>query len=124
MYIEVTALGRLTKDVETKTVKVGGEDVTVAEFTVACDVGFGKNKKTEFLDCSAWRKAGETIAQYCSKGSTIFVKLTPQTDKFDVTKEGVTFKTQKTRYTVNDFKFVGGKGNGGDNAPDTGDAPF
>lgn len=122
MFIETTALGRLTKDVETKVVKINGEDTTIAEFTLACDVGFGKNKRTEFLDCTAWRKAGETIAQYCVKGSTLFVKLTPETDKFEVTKEGVTFKTQRTKYTVTEFKFAGGKSS--DKSADDGDAPF
>lgn len=103
-FIETTAVGRLGNDPEVKTT---GNGKTVAEFSVACDVGFGDNKKTEWLNCVAWEKAGEIIGQYARKGGRMFVKGTPQTDSWE-DKNGE--KRHKTRLIVREFIILDSEG--------------
>lgn len=68
-----TGIGRLTKDPELKKTK---SDISVCSFTIAIDRPRKENgeKKTDFIDCSAWRGTAELIAKYFSKGRMICVK--------------------------------------------------
>lgn len=62
--------GRLTRDVDLKTTQSG---ISLAVFTIASDEGYGENKKTEFIDCKAWRGIGETINKFFKKGKEISI---------------------------------------------------
>lgn len=57
--------GNLTKDPELKTTQGGKK---VASFSVAINEG---KDKTLFLNCVAWEKTAELIAQYCKKGDRL-----------------------------------------------------
>jgi single-strand DNA-binding protein len=57
------------------------------------------------LDCSAWGKVGETIAQYCKRGSGILVSGRLEQRSYE-TKEGE--KRSRVEIVVDDFNFVGG----------------
>lgn len=46
---------------------------SVTGFTAAFDSGWGDNKKTVWLDCSAWGDRYEKVAPYLLKGSQIVV---------------------------------------------------
>ena len=74
MLNHITVMGRLTRDVELRHTNSG---VAVASFTVAVDRDFGGKdggeKKTDFLDCVAWRQTGEFISKYFTKGRMIVV---------------------------------------------------
>ena len=72
MLNHITIMGRLTKDVDLKTTPAG---VSVASFTVAVDRDFmeGGEKKTDFIDCTAWKQAAEFVSKYFSKGSMAIV---------------------------------------------------
>ena len=61
--------GRLTRDPELKTTTSGKE---VVEFTVAVDRP-GTRDQTDFIDCVAWDKKAEFIAQYFQRGKRIEV---------------------------------------------------
>lgn len=64
-------LVRLGKDAEVRhTAK--GEPVT--GFRAAFDNGYGDNKKTEWLDCSAWGERFTKVAEYLTKGSLVLVE--------------------------------------------------
>lgn len=65
----ITIAGRLTKDAETR--DAGTDRVT--SFSVAVDDRQGKEKSTQFFDCSMWGKRGESLAQYLTKGSSVTV---------------------------------------------------
>ncbi len=59
MLNHIVAMGRLTRDPELRTTMNG---VSVASFTVAVDrdySGQGQEKKTDFIDCTAWRQTAE-----------------------------------------------------------------
>lgn len=64
--------GRLSKEPELKTTNSGTE---VCNFTVAVDrrVKRGEEKKTDFIDCTAWGKSGAFVSTYFKKGDGITV---------------------------------------------------
>lgn len=67
--ISATVTGRIGKDAETR---AAGKD-TVTSFSVASDSRAGKEKTTNWVDCSIWGKRGEGLKQYLSKGQPVTV---------------------------------------------------
>lgn len=63
-------MGRLTKDPELRTTNNG---TNVTTFTIAIDTGYGEDKKTDFINCVAWKKTAEFVNKYFSKGQMIIV---------------------------------------------------
>ena len=61
--------GRLTRSVELKTTNNGKQNVS---FTLAVNKEYG-DKEADFIDCVAWNKTAELIANYCKKGSKIAI---------------------------------------------------
>jgi len=62
-----TFSGNLTRDPE---VRQAGQGNTL-NFSIAVSTGFGENKSTMFISCTAYGK--ERLAQYLSKGSHVTV---------------------------------------------------
>lgn len=68
MLNHIVIMGRLTRDPELRRKSSG---VAVASFTLAVDRDFsskGSEKETDFIDCVAWRSAGEFVSKYFTKG--------------------------------------------------------
>lgn len=69
MLNHITIMGRLTRDPELRRTGTG---VAVTNFTIAVDRDFstkdGGEKKTDFIDCIAWRSTGEFVAKHFTKG--------------------------------------------------------
>lgn len=61
--------GRLTRDAMLKNVS----GYSLAEFSIAFDVGYGQRKHAVFLDCKWWGKGAEALAQYMVKGKAVTV---------------------------------------------------
>jgi single-strand DNA-binding protein len=104
--------GNMTRDPETRATP-GGASVT--GFTLAVnrnykDASGADREQTSFIDCSAWGKAGEIIAQYSKKGSAILVsgRLDQRSWEDKETKQ----KRSKIEVVVEDFSFLGGKDGG------------
>lgn len=73
MLNQIVIMGRMTRDPELRRT---GSGVAVANFTVAVDRDFkgpDGEKKTDFLDCVAWRQTGEFVSKFFRKGSMIAV---------------------------------------------------
>ena len=74
MLNHITIMGRMTRDPELRRT---GSGVAVASFTLAVDRDFsGKDsgeKETDFIDCVAWRGAGEFVSKYFAKGAIAVV---------------------------------------------------
>ena len=68
----VNIMGRLTADPELKKTP---NNISVTSFTIAQ----GKNEKTQFLDCVAWRNTAEFIVKHFSKGRMIAIDGSLQT---------------------------------------------
>lgn len=68
MLNQIVLMGRLTRDPELRYTQ---SQTPVASFTLACDRDFSGDsgeKKTDFIDCVAWRSTAEFASKYFSKG--------------------------------------------------------
>ena len=75
MLNHIVIMGRLVRDPELRRT---GSGIAVASFTVAVERDFsgkdsGGQKETDFIDCVAWRQAGEFVSKYFTKGRMIVV---------------------------------------------------
>jgi len=107
-FNQVILIGNLTRDPELKYTPKG---------TAASQIGMAVNRKWKdeqgqekeevtFIDVQAWGKQAEVIAQYCKKGSPLFVtgrlKLEEWEDKTTQKKQS------KLRVVLESFQFLGG----------------
>lgn len=107
-FNKVTLLGNLTRDPETRTTS-GGQSVT--SFGLAInrtwrDSSGQQKEDVDYIDCTAWGKAGEIIAQYTQKGRALLVsgRLSQRSWEQDGQKRS------KVEVIVEDFNFIGGGG--------------
>ena len=100
---KVVLLGRLTKDPELR--YATGSGIAVCRFTVAINRQLKKDE-TDFINCVAFGKTGETIAQYITKGRQIAITGSIRTDSYDA-KDGT--KRYTTDVIVETFEFVESK---------------
>lgn len=115
-FNKVILMGNLTRDIEMRTTQSGQ---TVANFSLAVsrswkDQNGQTQEQTSFINCVAWGKPGEIIAQYVSKGSPLLVSGRLDQRSYD-DKDGN--KRTAVEVVVEDFNFIGGgRGNndGGD----------
>ncbi|PIC87957.1 single-stranded DNA-binding protein [Sporosarcina sp. P20a] len=83
MIHRVVLVGRLTKDPELKYTQSG---IAVCRFTLACNRPFkseGGEQQADFIQCVAWRKQAENVANYLRKGSLAGVDGRIQTGSFE-----------------------------------------
>jgi single-strand DNA-binding protein len=83
----VILIGRMTKAPEIRFTQSGK---AVANFSIAVDRDYSKEKKTDFFNVQAWGKQAESCATYLDKGLLVGIKGSIQTgsyeDKNNVTK--------------------------------------
>ena len=95
-------MGRLTRDPELK-YTTGGK--AYANFTLAVQ----KTKdEAEFIDCVAWEKTAENIAEYFRKGNRILIQGRLSVNSYEQNGE----KRKFTRVLANSFEFVDSKNSG------------
>lgn len=99
--------GNLTRDPELRSTPSGA---SVCGFSVAVNRTFkgtdGENKEeVSFIDCSAWGKLGEMIAQYAKKGSGVLVSGRLSQRSWEDKNGGG--KRSRTEIVVEDFNFIG-----------------
>ena len=95
---QVNLLGRLTRDPE---LKYGASGTAFCKFTLAVNRAF-KKEETDFINCTAFGKAAETIAEYVRKGDQFAVTGRIQVDVFE--KDGE--KRYSTGIMVDGFTFI------------------
>lgn len=106
MLNTVILMGRLTADTE---LKVSNSGTEFCNFSVAVDRNYsGKNeeKKTDFIDVSAFRHTAVFINKYFKKGDMIAIQGSIQTDTY-TDKDGKNRKSVKV--IASDVSFCGGK---------------
>jgi single-strand DNA-binding protein len=109
-FNKVILMGNLTRDPQLKHLP---NNLVVAEFGLACNRRYrtaaGEDKEeVAFVDCAAFGRQAETIGQYCTKGKPLFVEGRLKYDAWD-DKSG-NGKRSKLTVTVENFQFVGAKG--------------
>lgn len=100
--LKVTALGRLTTDIEVKHL-IGDDTKRVANFCLACR----DNKETEFADFTAWNEVAETLAKYAEKGNMIYIEGRQKIKEYIDEKTNIKHKRVYT--IVEKFEFVESK---------------
>lgn len=82
MINRVVLTGRLTRDLELRRTQSG---TSVVSFTLAVDRNFKKEGQPEadFINCVAWNRQADTMAQYLHRGSLIGVDGRLQTRNYE-----------------------------------------
>lgn len=83
---QVILVGRLTKDCELRFTS-GANAKAVANFTIAVDRPFSKEKTADFFRVTVWGKPAENCANYTSKGSLVAIQGRLQNNNYE--KDGV-----------------------------------
>ena len=118
----VVLIGRLTKDPELKYSQSGK---AYCRFTVAVNRDFNKDE-ADFINCVAWDKRAEAIAEYLKKGKRIALQGRLNVNSYDKNGETV----WRTDVVVDKFEFVESNNQNKNNpvnkktVDDTDDFPF
>lgn len=103
-YNRVILAGHLTRDVELRSTQGGTQ---IARFGIAVNRKFTANgeqkESTCFVDCVAWGKTGEIIAQYAAKGSALLVDGRLEYSTWEAQDGG---KRSKLEVVVENFQFL------------------
>lgn len=107
---KVILIGRLTKDPDLRF--AAGSGTAVTRFSLAVNRQFKREGQPEadFINCIAFGKTGEMIAQYLTKGRQLAVTGSIQTGSYDA-KDGT--KRYTTDIIVDTFEFIGSSNGGG-----------
>ena len=117
-FNQVILLGNLTRDVELRHTP---SNQAVANIGLAMNRQFQtkdgeRREETTFVDCEAWGRQAEVMAQYLSKGRPVFIQGRL---KLDTWQDQQGQNRSKLKVVVENFQFVGGR-DGGGNAPSGG----
>lgn len=101
-FSKAVVMGNLVRDPETKQTN---SRHSVTSFTLAVN---GRNDDVAYINCTAWNKGGETIAQYLHKGDPLLVSGRLNQSRWQ-DKDGN--NRSKLDVVVDEFAFIGGKNN-------------
>ncbi len=99
-------IGRLTKDLDLRYTQSG---TAVAQFTLAVDRQFSKEKETDFIPCIVWGKTAENCANYIGKGSLVAVEGRIQVRTYEAKDGG---KRWVTEVIAEQVRFLDRRGQG------------
>lgn len=98
---KVVLIGRTTKSPELR--YAPGSGTAVCRFTLAVQRPFKKDE-ADFINCVAFGKTGENIAQYILKGRQVAISGRIQTGSYDLNDGN---KRYTTDVIVESFEFIG-----------------
>ncbi len=115
-FNKVLLMGNLTRDVE----------VRQAGSTQVANIGLAVNRRfktqdgqsreeTTFVDCEAWGRTAEVMAQYLSKGSPVFIEGRLRLDTWQDKESGG--NRSKLKVVIEGFQFIGSRGEGEGGGP-------
>lgn len=112
---KIILLGRLGKDVETRTTQSG---TLVASFSIAVDRRFKKDGETEcdWFNCTCFGKQAEFAEKYLKKGTKVLISGSVNNDNY-TNKEGQ--KVYSVQIIVEEIEFAESK-NSGESKPKEG----
>ena len=85
---KVFLTGRVTREWEIRATSTG---TTIARNSIAVDSGYGDNKRTDFINLTAFGKTAETLEKYGFKGQKMLIEGRIQTGSYE--KDGVKHST-------------------------------
>ncbi|WP_195989632.1 single-stranded DNA-binding protein [Clostridium sp. D53t1_180928_C8] len=102
---KVILIGRTTKSPELR--YAPGSGTAICRFTLAVTRPFKKDE-TDFINCVAFGKTGETIAQYVLKGRQVAVTGSIRTGSYE---NNAGEKRYTTDVVLDGFEFIGNSNN-------------
>lgn len=107
-FNQVILLGNLTRDVELKHTP---SNQAVANIGLAMNRQYQtrdgeRREETTFVDCEAWGRQAEVMAQYLSKGRPVFIQGRL---KLDTWQDQQGQNRSKLKVVIENFQFVGGR---------------
>lgn len=110
-FNKVILIGNLTRDIELRHTQGG---LAIAKLGMAINRKFTQNGETKettcFVDLTAFGRQAETLSQYVSKGSPLFVEGRLEYSTWESQEGG---KRSKLEVVIENFQFMGGRGQGG-----------
>ena len=67
---KIIVTGNLTKDME---VEITSNDKIHGKLSIANNVGYGENQKTNFLNCDLYGNRVDTLSKYLVKGAKVLI---------------------------------------------------
>lgn len=112
-FNQVMLMGNITRDPQLKQLP---SQTVVAEFGLAVNRRYRtadgeEREETCFVDCSAFGKQAEVLAEYATKGKPLFVQGRLKYDAWEDKQSGA--KRSKLAVVVENFQFVGGRDGSG-----------
>ena len=109
-FNKVFLMGNLTRDIETRALP--SSSGSVANIGLVVNRKFKKQdgtfgEETTFIDCEAWGRTAETMAQYLEKGRPVFIEGRLKLDTWQ-DKQGQ--NRSKLKVVVDSFQFIDSKG--------------
>lgn len=106
---KIILIGRLTKDPQLSF--VAGSGKAIVKFTLAVERAYQKDgkKEADFINCTAFDKRAEAIANYVQKGHLFGIAGRLQISSYD--KDGE--RKYSTDVIVDEFQFLQGKNDSG-----------
>jgi len=98
----VVLKGNVTRDPD---LRYTPNQTAVVTFSIAINEVYKEKEYTTFVDCEAWARQAEVIAEYIKKGRPILVEGSLKQDKWEVDGE----KRSRMLVRVSRFEFCGGK---------------
>ena len=95
--------GRTTKDIELRYTQ---DNKAFGKFSIAVESGYGENKKTNFLNMTAFGKTAETLEKYATKGTKLILECQANQNKY-TDKNGN--QVNAVDFTVLNFEFCESK---------------
>lgn len=117
MYLnKVFLIGNLTRDPELRAIPSGTKVVQIGLATnrVWKDQSGARKESTEYHNVVAFGRQAETLAQYCRKGSSLYIEGRLQTRSWDG-QDGK--KNYRTEIVLDSFQFGPKAGGGSNTAP-------
>jgi single-strand DNA-binding protein len=120
-YNKVLIMGNLTRDPELKQTP---SNQSVAQIGIAMNRKFKDREgtmreETTFVDCEAWGRTAEVMAQYLTKGKPVFVEGRLKLDQWQ-DKDGN--NRSKLKVVIESFQFIDSKGGQSSTPPEAGAA--
>lgn len=114
-FNQVILMGNLTRDPEVRQTPNGQ---SVCNFSLALNRSYKGGdgewqEVTDYVDVIAWGPLGERVAQYVTKGRPVLVNGRLQSSSWE--QDGK--KRTKVEVNAQDVTFLGGRGEGGSDAP-------
>jgi single-strand DNA-binding protein len=116
-YNKVILMGNLTRDPETRVTPNGA---TICKIGLAVNRNYTlqdgtKKEEVTYVDCDAFGKQAETISRWMAKGKGILIEGRLRMDQWDDKTTGQ--PRSKLGVVVENFQFVGGRGEGDASGP-------